>query len=78
MKYGGHSNENLINEYAISGLYLLWSTDVQGGREIMQVLKIWNVLRLEEVPHFRKRLEKTFTTYTPGYIERCKAKVLDR
>lgn len=77
-KDSGHADEVLVNEYPISGLYLVWTTDVQRGREIVQVLKIWNVLRLEDLPSFRKRLENIFLTYTPMYIERCKAMRLDR
>ena len=77
-KDSADADEGLVNEYPISGLYLVWSTDVQRGREIVQVLKIWNVLQLENLPRFRKRLENIFLTYTPMYIERCKAKRLNR
>jgi hypothetical protein len=77
-KDSGHADEDLVNEYPILGLYLVWTTDVQRGREIVQVLKIWNVLRLENLSRFRKRLENIFLTYTPMYIERCKEKHLDR
>jgi len=72
MKYGGYSDENCIKEYAVSGLYLICSTDVERGREFLQVLKIWNVLGLEEVHSFREHLEEVFVTCTPDYIERCK------
>lgn len=77
-KHGGSSNASLINEYATSGLYLVWTTDVERGEDAIQVLKIWNVLSFAEVPRLRKRLENVFVTYTPKYIERCKARFLDR
>ncbi|KAH9289069.1 hypothetical protein KI387_033186, partial [Taxus chinensis] len=76
-KHAGSATESLINEYATSGLYLVWTTDVERGEEVLQVLKIWNVLNCVEVPSLRRRLENIFATYTPEYIQRCKAKLLD-
>ncbi|GLJ34022.1 hypothetical protein SUGI_0684210 [Cryptomeria japonica] len=77
-KHAGSPQESLINEYATSGLYLVWTTDVERGDEVFQVLKIWNVLSHAEIPYLRQRLENVFTTYTPEYIVRCKAQLLDK
>ncbi|GLJ34015.1 hypothetical protein SUGI_0684140 [Cryptomeria japonica] len=77
-KHAGSPQENLINEYATSGLYLVWTTDVERGEEVCQILKIWNILSHVEVPNLRQRLENVFTTYTQEYIARCKAILLDK
>ncbi|GLJ34036.1 hypothetical protein SUGI_0684510 [Cryptomeria japonica] len=77
-KHAGSAQKSLINEYVTSGLHLVWTTDVERGEQVFQILKIWNVLRLEELPNLRQRLENVFTTYTPEYIDRCKAKFLDK
>ncbi|XP_057845589.2 uncharacterized protein LOC131055004 isoform X1 [Cryptomeria japonica] len=77
-KHAGSTQENFINEYATSGLYLVWTTDVERGEGVFQVLKIWNVLTLEKVPTLRQRLENIFRTFTSEYIARCKTKRLDK
>ncbi|GLJ34038.1 hypothetical protein SUGI_0684590 [Cryptomeria japonica] len=77
-KHAGCAEKSLINEYLTSGLHLVWTTDVERGGEVSQILKIWNILTLKELPGLRQRLENVFATYTPGYIERCKVKCLDR
>ena len=77
-KHVGSPIENLINEYATSGLYLVWTTDVERGEEVFQVLKIWNILSHVEVPILRERFKNVFTTYRPEYILWCKEIFLDK
>ncbi|KAH9289075.1 hypothetical protein KI387_033192 [Taxus chinensis] len=77
-KHAGSAEESHINEYTTSGLCLVWTTDVERGDEVFQVLKIWDVLILAQVPSLRQRLENVFATYTPEYIQRCKAKFLSK
>ncbi|XP_057835542.2 uncharacterized protein LOC131045894 isoform X2 [Cryptomeria japonica] len=77
-KHAGSSQKSLINVYATAGTHLVWTTDVEREDEVFQVLKIWNVLTRQEVPGLIQRLENIFSTYTPGYNERCKAKLSDK
>lgn len=43
----------------------------------IQVLKVWDILPLKDIPKLAIRLDALFGKYTNDYLNRCKAKCLD-
>jgi hypothetical protein len=42
-----------------------------------QVLKIWDILPVEDIPKLIKRLDSMFAKYTDDFINHCKERCLE-
>ncbi|CAL5330065.1 unnamed protein product [Camellia sinensis] len=66
----------LLDVYNVNGfLNLIWSVDiVREYSKYTQVLKVWDVLPLTEIPKLAKRVDTIFVDYEVEKINRCKCK----
>ncbi|MCL7034766.1 hypothetical protein MKW94_002820, partial [Papaver nudicaule] len=62
----------LVKQYKVGRMYIVSSVDVAKYSCYTQVLKIWDILPLEEIPKLVKSLESIFSIYTDDYLNRCK------
>ncbi|KAK1416344.1 hypothetical protein QVD17_32134 [Tagetes erecta] len=64
-------SSQVLKKFKVEGLYVICSVDIIKEVKYTQVLKVWDILPLEEIPKLTKRLESIFYTYTDDYINRC-------
>ncbi|KAL7258164.1 hypothetical protein ACSBR1_004309 [Camellia fascicularis] len=67
----------MLNKFKVRELYIVCSIDIVEESWYTQVLKVWDVLPLEEFPKLVKRLDGIFGMYTDDYLNRCKVKCHD-
>lgn len=67
-------SSQLLEQYKINGsLYLVWTVDiVEENACIFQVLKVWDLLHLSEIPNLAKLVDIFYGKYTGDQINRCK------
>ena len=70
-------SSQIIKKFKVNGYYVICTIDIIKEGEYMQVMKVWDILTLEEIPKLTKRLEGVFAAYTDDYINRCTAKRLE-
>ncbi|KAH7852774.1 hypothetical protein Vadar_029088 [Vaccinium darrowii] len=78
-KMGGTSSE-LLELHTVNGsLNLIWSVDIitESSKDI-QVLKVWDILPMAEIPKLAKRLDTLFGNYTVDKMNRCKHRSSER
>ncbi|RZC51571.1 hypothetical protein C5167_019991 [Papaver somniferum] len=73
---GGNSLQ-LVKQFKVGRLYVISAVDIVKYSSYVQVLKIWDILPLEEMPKLVKRLDGIFSMYTDDFINRCKEKNAD-
>ncbi|CAN0880605.1 Probable helicase MAGATAMA 3 [Linum grandiflorum] len=62
----------ILKQFKVEGSYVICSIDITKAETIYtQILKVWGVLLLEDVPKLVKRLEGIFETYTQNFINHC-------
>ncbi|XWS65220.1 hypothetical protein CRYUN_Cryun05aG0073700 [Craigia yunnanensis] len=68
----------LLEVYPVNGfLNLLWSVDImKENSHFIQVLKVWDILPLLDIPKVAKNLESLFGEYTVEKMSRCKCQCL--
>ncbi|MCL7031823.1 hypothetical protein MKW94_010131 [Papaver nudicaule] len=67
----------LVKQFKVGRLYVISAVDIAKYSSYVQVLKIWDILPLEEMPKLVKRLDNIFSMYTDDFISRCKEKKAD-
>ncbi|KAI3840236.1 hypothetical protein MKW92_032638 [Papaver armeniacum] len=67
----------LVKQFKVGRLYVISAVDIAKYSSYVQVLKIWDILPLEEMPKLVKRLDSIFSMYTDDFINRCKEKKAD-
>ncbi|KAM1846609.1 hypothetical protein ACFX14_011002 [Malus domestica] len=67
----------MLRQYKVEGLYVVCSIDIVKEKKYIQVLKIWDILPLEDIPKLNNRLESIFHRYTDDFINRCNETCLD-
>ncbi|KAI3888827.1 hypothetical protein MKW92_003170 [Papaver armeniacum] len=67
----------LVKQFKVGRLYVISAVDIMKYSSYVQVLKIWDILPLEEMPKLVKRLDNIFSMYTDDFINRCKEKNAD-
>ncbi|XP_038701351.1 uncharacterized protein LOC119998175 isoform X2 [Tripterygium wilfordii] len=72
---GGSSQT--LKQFKVEGLYVVCSIDIIKESRFLQVLRVWDVLPLEDIPKLEKRLHDIFAKYTDDFINRCKEKSLE-
>nr|GEX90582.1 UvrD-like helicase, ATP-binding domain, P-loop containing nucleoside triphosphate hydrolase [Tanacetum cinerariifolium] len=55
----------------VEGIYVISTIDIIKEVKYTQVLKVWNVLPLEEIPGLTKRLESILSAYSDDYLNRA-------
>ncbi|KAM7252228.1 hypothetical protein ACFE04_024111 [Oxalis oulophora] len=71
------SSYQIIKKFKVEGLYIVCTVDIIKDYTYTQILKVWDVLPLEDIAKLEKRLEGIFGKYSDDYINRCKEKFLD-
>lgn len=71
------SSPHVLKKFKVEGLYVVCTIDIMKESNYKQVLKIWDVLSVEEMPKLVKRLDSIFFMYTDDFIMRCKEKLLE-
>ncbi|KAA8529934.1 hypothetical protein F0562_034462 [Nyssa sinensis] len=71
------SSSQILKQFKVEGLYVVCTIDIVKESTYIQVLKVWDILPLEEIPKLVKRLDNIFTMYTDDFINHCKEKCLD-
>ncbi|MCL7044876.1 hypothetical protein MKW94_000406, partial [Papaver nudicaule] len=67
----------LVKQFKVGRLYVIAAVDIAKYKSYVQVLKIWDILPLEDMPKLVKRLDSIFSMYTDDFIHRCKEKIAD-
>ncbi|XP_060669691.1 uncharacterized protein LOC132799244 isoform X1 [Ziziphus jujuba] len=74
------SSMQMMKQFKVEGLYVVSTTDIVKDLRFMrfiQVLKIWDLLPMEDIPKLIKRLESIFCKYTDDFINLCNEKCLE-
>ncbi|KAI3898566.1 hypothetical protein MKX03_030491 [Papaver bracteatum] len=61
-----------VKQYKVGRISIISSVDVAKYSCYTQVLKIWDIVPLEEIPKLMKSLDSIFSIYTDDYLSRCK------
>ncbi|XP_060210817.1 uncharacterized protein LOC132637797 [Lycium barbarum] len=71
------SSSQIVKQFKVEGRYVVCSVDIQKESTYTQVLRVWDVLPLEEVAKLLKRLDNICSMYTDEFINLCKEKCLE-
>lgn len=71
------SSGQIVKKFKVENLYVLCTVDIEKELNYVQVLKIWDVLPLEEIDRLVKRLDSIYISFSEDYISRCKEKSLE-
>lgn len=71
------SSSQVLKQFKVEGLYVICSIDIVKEMHYKQVLKVWDLLPLEDIPRLAKRLEGIFERYTDDFISHCNEKCLE-
>ncbi|KAM3684523.1 hypothetical protein ACB098_11G053200 [Castanea mollissima] len=78
--YHNGTSSQLLEQYKVNGfLNLVWTVDIlEENSCYIQILKVWDILPLSEMPRLANRLDVLFENYTVDKMNRCKHKSLNR
>ncbi|XP_057496549.1 uncharacterized protein LOC130781371 isoform X2 [Actinidia eriantha] len=68
------SSSHIWKQFKVEGLFVVCTIDIIKELRYMQVLKVWDILALEEIPKLVKRLDGMFAMYTDDFIKYCNEK----
>nr|KYP39275.1 Helicase SEN1 [Cajanus cajan] len=68
------NSSQILKQFKVESFYIICSIDIVKTSRYIQVLKIWDILPVEDIPQLAKRLDNVFKGYTNEYIIRCKEK----
>lgn len=71
------SSSMILKKFKVERLYIVCTNDIAKNLNYVQVLKIWDILPLEDIPKLINRLDSIFNRYTDDFINLCKEKCLD-
>ncbi|KAI3903276.1 hypothetical protein MKW98_031930 [Papaver atlanticum] len=67
----------LVKQFKVGQLYVISAVDIMKYSSYVQVLKIWDILPVEEMPKLVKRLDSIFSMYTDDFVNRCRERNAD-
>ncbi|GJR49653.1 UvrD-like helicase, ATP-binding domain, P-loop containing nucleoside triphosphate hydrolase [Tanacetum coccineum] len=71
------NSSQILKQFKVEGFYVICTIDIIKEVNYTQVLKVWDILALEEIPELTKRLESIYSAYTNDYLNRCTEKCLE-
>lgn len=71
------SSQTVKKFKVVEGKYIVCTVDIQKEFFYTQVLKVWDILPLEEFPGFLRRLDEICLTYTEDFINLCNQKYFE-
>ncbi|XP_059668939.1 uncharacterized protein LOC132314035 [Cornus florida] len=66
------SSSQSVKQFKVEGLYVVCTIDIVKESRYIQVLKVWDILPLEEISKLVKCLDSIIAMYTDDFIKRCK------
>ena len=72
------ASSQLLEQYKVKGLlHLVWTVDIlKENSNYIQILKVWDILPLSEMPKLANQLDVLFENYTLEKINHCKHRSL--
>ncbi|KAK2383849.1 P-loop containing nucleoside triphosphate hydrolase superfamily protein [Trifolium repens] len=70
-------SSQMLKQYKVEGRFVVCSKDIVKESDFTQVLRIWDILPLEDIPKVVKRLDSIFGSYTDDFISRCSEQCFD-
>ncbi|XP_026393453.1 uncharacterized protein LOC113288585 [Papaver somniferum] len=67
----------LVKQFRVGQLYVISAVDIMKYSSYVQVLKIWDILPVEEMAKLVKRLDSIFSMYTDDFVNRCRERNAD-
>ncbi|KAH9658796.1 UvrD-like helicase ATP-binding domain-containing protein [Citrus sinensis] len=71
------SSLHIIKQFKVEGFYIICTIDIVKESQYFQVLKVWDILPLEDVPKVVARLDNIYVKYTAEFINHCKEKSIE-
>lgn len=71
------SSQTVKKFKVVEGKYIVCTVDIQKEFFYTQVLKVWDILPLEEFPGFLRQLDEVCLTYTKDFIKLCNEKYFE-
>ncbi|CAN4092017.1 unnamed protein product [Withania somnifera] len=71
------SSQGVKRFKVVEGRYIVCTVDIQKEFIYTQVLKVWDILPLEEIPGFLRRLDAICLTYNTDFIKLCNEKYFE-
>ncbi|GKC85300.1 UvrD-like helicase, ATP-binding domain, P-loop containing nucleoside triphosphate hydrolase [Tanacetum coccineum] len=71
------TSSKILKQFKVEGLYVICTIDIIKQVNYIRVLKVWDILALEEIPKLKKRLESVYSAYTNDFNNRCTEKCLE-
>ncbi|XVF85499.1 hypothetical protein PTKIN_Ptkin17bG0122500 [Pterospermum kingtungense] len=71
------SSSMVLKQFKVESLYIVCSVDVVKELRYTQVLKVWDLLPLEDIGTLVKRLDSFFKMYTDDFVGHCNEKYLE-
>ena len=71
-------SKHVLKQFKVKDFYVICSIDIdQQDYRYIQVLKVWDLLRLADVPKLVKSLDSMSLTYTDDFLNRCQEKCIE-
>ncbi|KAL2892258.1 TPR and ankyrin repeat-containing protein 1 [Bienertia sinuspersici] len=71
------SDVQIVKQYKVEGRYVICTNDIMKESVYTQVLKIWDVVPLEDVSKLVKRLDNIYGAFTDDFLSHCKERGLE-
>lgn len=70
--------KHVLKQFKVKDFYVICSIDIdQQDYRYIQVLKVWDLLWLADIPKLVKSLDSMFLTYTDDFLNRCQEKCVE-
>ena len=70
-------SKHFLKQFKVKSLYVICSIDIAKEHWYAQVLRVWDILPLVDIPVLVKRLDDMFSTYTDDFLDRCKTRCVE-
>ncbi|KAK9932130.1 hypothetical protein M0R45_019379 [Rubus argutus] len=70
-------SSQILKKFKVEGLYIVCTPDIAKDLRYIQILKVWDILPLEDIPKLGHRLETILNRYTDDFINLCEEKYLE-
>ncbi|KAA8532355.1 hypothetical protein F0562_032389 [Nyssa sinensis] len=70
-------SSQILYHFKVEDRYIVWTVDVEKVSKYVQVLKVWDILPLEDVRTLVECLNGIFRMYSDDFLNHCKAKCLE-
>ncbi|KAH9622148.1 hypothetical protein KSS87_022821 [Heliosperma pusillum] len=67
----------IVKQYKVEGRYIISTIDIIKEVRYIQVMKIWDIIPLEDVSALVKRLDNVYGAFTNDFLSRCKERSLE-